>query len=173
MTWTPGFTRSSQSWMPLGLPLRTSEADRRHVGRAVVGQSLLPVGGQELALVGDRVDVVREPERHHVGLEPVDDRARLLARAAVRLLDLRPSGWSSPSSLWRTASLIVGVELARRIVGDVEQLDLLGAGRGRSRPLVAAEQRRAGDEQDGEARAELLEDIEEEVAHKSTQLIGY
>jgi hypothetical protein len=37
-----------------------------------------------MLLVGDGVDVVGQRQRHHIGLEPVDHRARLLAGAAVR-----------------------------------------------------------------------------------------
>ena len=35
----------------------------------------------------DRVDVVGQRQRHHVGLEAVDHRPRLLAGPAVRLVD--------------------------------------------------------------------------------------
>ena len=77
---------------------------------------------QSLAMqagVGDLVDVALERQRHDVGLEAVDDGARLGAGAAVRLLDgdglaglLLPVGGED---------LVVGfVELAGRIVGDVE-----------------------------------------------------
>ena len=57
-------------------------------GVLLLRQALLPVGGQELALLGDGVDVGGERERHDVGIEPVDHGAGLLARAAVRLLDV-------------------------------------------------------------------------------------
>jgi hypothetical protein len=42
----------------------------------------------EQARLRDGVDVVGEGERDDVGLEAVDHGARLLARAAVRLLEL-------------------------------------------------------------------------------------
>jgi hypothetical protein len=48
-----------------------------------VRQALLPVVGEELPPLRDRVDVVGESERHDVGFEPVDHRARLLRRSAV------------------------------------------------------------------------------------------
>src|SRR5262249_30231333 len=56
----------------LGVPLAHEEDDRRGAGRTVIGKTRLPVRGEQ-ALLGDRVDVVGERERHDVGLEPVDD----------------------------------------------------------------------------------------------------
>jgi len=75
---TPGFTISSQSLMPRGLPSSPGD-DGRGVGRAVVRQPLLPVGRQQLRAVGDLVDVAGEREAHHVGIKPVDDGAGLLS----------------------------------------------------------------------------------------------
>ncbi len=104
----------------LGIALAHQEHDRRGVRRAVVRQARLPVGRQQLALRRDRVDVVGERERDHVGRQAVDHRARLLARAAVRLADgdvlarlLLPVG--------RERLVVVVVQLARRVVGHVEQ----------------------------------------------------
>ena len=37
-TWTPGFARSSQSLMPLGLPLRTRNSIVEYVGDALFGK---------------------------------------------------------------------------------------------------------------------------------------
>ena len=53
----------------------------------IVGQALLPVGGDLAGLLGDRVDVGGERQRDDVGREAVDDGAGLGAGAAVRLLD--------------------------------------------------------------------------------------
>ena len=112
----------------LRIALAHQEHDRRGVRRAVVRQARLPVGRQQLALLGDRVDVGGERERDHVGLQAVDHRARLLAGAAVRGADLqRLAGLLFP--LRGELRVDVGVELARRVVGDVEQFDVLRRGR--------------------------------------------
>src|SRR5262245_64213118 len=70
----------------LRISLSYQEDDGRGVGRGIVPQSLLPILGEEAGL-GDLVDVALKRERHHVGLQPVDDGAGLLARSAMRLLD--------------------------------------------------------------------------------------
>ena len=54
----------------------------------MIRQALFPVQRQEFAEGGDRVDVGGERQRDHVGRKTVDDRTRLAARAAVRLVDL-------------------------------------------------------------------------------------
>ena len=71
----------------LGIALAHQEHDGRGVGRAVVRQTRLPVLRQPAAALGELIDVVGERKRHHVRLEAVDHRTRLLAGAAVRLLD--------------------------------------------------------------------------------------
>ena len=43
----------------------------------------MPVGRQQMRLVGDGVDIVGEAERDYVGFETVDDGAGLFARTAV------------------------------------------------------------------------------------------
>ena len=87
------------------------------------GKPRLPVRGDHCRLRGDRVDVALERQRHHVGVEAVDDRAGLGAGAAMRLLDgdglaglLLPVGGEG-----RVVGL---VELAGRIVGDVEKRNI-------------------------------------------------
>ena len=83
-------------------------------------QALLPVERQQLALRGDLVDVARERQRHHVRGQSVDDGARLAAGAAVRLADAHIlAGGLLP--VLREGDVDVFVELARRIVGRVEQ----------------------------------------------------
>ena len=71
----------------LRIPLAHQEHDSRGVGGAVVGETLLPIRRQQPRFVGYGVNVVGERERDHIGLEAVNHRARLLARAAVRLAD--------------------------------------------------------------------------------------
>ena len=103
--------------------LAHDEHDGRRVGRRVVGQALLPAALDAARVLGDGVDVERQRQRRDVGLEAVDDRARLLARSAVRLVDVdRLPGLLLP--LRRERLVDVLVQLARRIVGDVQQLDL-------------------------------------------------
>jgi hypothetical protein len=85
-----------------------------------VRQALLPVGLEPAAVLDQCVGVPGQRQRGHVGIETVDDRARLLARAAVRLLDRHV--------LARLALPVPGkslvefdVQLARRVVAHVEQ----------------------------------------------------
>ena len=110
--------------------LRIAFADQEYhgrvVGRGVVREFLGPVLGDQAA-VGQHVDVVGLVHRHHRRFEPVGHRARLLARAAVRLLD--DDGVAG-------FFLVVGdedrvdllVQFARHVVGHVEQFDVGGAG---------------------------------------------
>ncbi len=56
-------------------------------GALLFGSRFCQSAGSSFALLGDRVDVVGQRQRDDVGLQAVDHRARLLARAAVRLLD--------------------------------------------------------------------------------------
>ena len=101
-------------------------------GDALLGSRFCPPRRDEAA-VGNLVDVVGERERDDVGGKPVDHRARLLARSAVRLLDLdRLAG--RLGELARERRVDVGVELAGRIVRDVEQGHIGGA----AAPLTTA-----------------------------------
>ena len=89
-------------------------------GALLSGRRFCQSAGDQLAVLGDRVDVVGERQRHDVGLEAVDDRARLLARAAVRLVDGDVvAGLRLP--VLGEGRVEVLVELARRVVGDVQQ----------------------------------------------------
>ncbi len=122
MTWTPSLTEVVPVLDALRVALADEEHDRGGVGRAVVRQALLPVGReQRCPSSAMRVDVAGESERHHVGLEAVDHGAGLLARAAVRLLDGDVlAGLSLP--MLRERGIEFLIELAGRIVGDVEEL---------------------------------------------------
>ena len=83
-------------------------------------QALLPIGRNEIALLGELVDVTGERQRDDVGLEAVDDRARLFAGAAVRLLDRDVfAGLLFPVLDERGVELLI--ELARRVIGNVQQ----------------------------------------------------
>ena len=70
----------------LGISLAHQPDNCRGKRRAVVGESLLPVCGNEIAMFVQRVDVIRQAERDHVCLESVDDGAGLLTGTAMRLL---------------------------------------------------------------------------------------
>ena len=111
----------------LRVALADQEHDRRRVGRAGVGQPRRPVGRNQLAGRHQRVDVVGERQGDDVGLEAVDDRARLASRAAVRLVDgdVLP-GLGLP--LLGEGDVDRLIQLAGRIVGDVEERDGLGLG---------------------------------------------
>jgi hypothetical protein len=103
----------------LRVALAHQEHDGRGVGRAVVRQARLPVLREPAAALGDLVDVVGERQRHHVGLEAIDHRPRLLAGAAVRLLDGDVlAGLLLPVLGERLVDL--AVQLPGRIVGDVQ-----------------------------------------------------
>ncbi len=141
MTETPGFARSPQSLMPFGISLPDEEHDGRRVGGAVVGQTGLPVGRQRPCLLGDLVDVVGQRQGDHVGLQAVDHRAGLLARAAVRLPNGHVlSGLALP--VGGELGVEVLVELPRRIVRHVEQRHRLGRLPERGRHQRAGEEER-------------------------------
>ena len=103
----------------LRIALAHQEHDGRRIRRAVMRQPRLPVPGQQSAL-GNRIDIVRQRQRDHVGIEAVDHRTRLLARAAMRLLDLQiVAGFRLP--LPGESLVEILVQLASRIVGHVQQ----------------------------------------------------
>ena len=102
----------------LRIALAHEEHDGRGEGGCIVGQSLRPSRRNEAA-IGNLVDVIGEREGHDVGGQAVDNRARLLARSAVGLLDLdRLAGLGE---LARERRVDVGIELAGRIIRDIEQ----------------------------------------------------
>jgi hypothetical protein len=73
-----------------------------------------------LPVFRDGVDVAGERQRHHMRLEPVDHRPRLRARPAMRGLDLGPRvALRLPPGVEGLVEL--AVELARRVVADVEE----------------------------------------------------
>ena len=130
--------------MPLRVALAHQEHDRRGVRRAVVRQARLPVGRQQLALGRERVDVVGERQRDDVGGQAVDHRARLLARAAVRLADRDVlAGLLLP--VLREGLVVVVVQLARRVVRDVEQRRLAARSAGASSSVAASSAAPPGD----------------------------
>ncbi len=125
ITATPGLTRSSQSLMPFGLPLRTSSTIVECVRRRIARQALLPVGRQQIAVVVQRVDIRGDAERGDVGVEAIDDFARLRGRPAMRLLDRdRLAGFCPPVGGEFLVEL--SVQLTRRIIGNIEQLGRRG-----------------------------------------------
>ncbi len=83
-------------------------------------EALDPIGGHEVAILVQLLDVAGERQRHHVGLETVDDSTRLLAGAAVRLLD-RYVVASLGFPVFGEGGVIILIKFASRIVGDVEQ----------------------------------------------------
>ena len=84
------------------------------------GQALGPVARDQRAALGQDVDVVGLVHRDDVGLQPFDHAARLLAAAAVRLVQREHlAGGLLP--VRREGRVVVLVELARHVVADVEQ----------------------------------------------------
>ena len=71
-------------------------------GVLLCGSRFCQSAGSSFADVGDGVDVGGERQRDDVGVEAVDHRARLLARAAVRLLDRDLLAGLAPASASRT-----------------------------------------------------------------------
>ena len=71
----------------LGVALAHHQHDGGGVGRAVVRQALLPVFGNPATVGVQGIGVARQGQRGHIGFQPVDDGAGLLARSAVALLD--------------------------------------------------------------------------------------
>ena len=67
ITDTPGFTRSSQSRIFFGLPLRTRKTIVDVYGELLCGSRVCQFSGRSPAF-GDRIDVVGEGQRHDVGL---------------------------------------------------------------------------------------------------------
>ncbi len=93
-----------------------------------MGEPLLPIGGEQTAPRSDGVHVIRQRQRDDVRWQPVDDRSGLFAGAAVGLLyGDGVAGLFLPMP--GEGSIEIGVQLARRIVGDVEEPDVFG-GRG-------------------------------------------
>ena len=108
----------------LGIPFAHEKHDRARVRCRVVRQPFLPVLRDQFRDVVECVDVRGQRERHHVGAQAVDDRARLLAGAAMRLLDRHVvAGFRLP--VFGEGRVVVRVEFARRVVRDVEQLNVL------------------------------------------------
>ena len=52
-------------------------------------QAFLPVFRNQPAMGGQRINVAGKRERHHIGINAVDHRAGLFARATMRLLGSR------------------------------------------------------------------------------------
>ena len=126
MTATSGLSRSAQSWIAFGIALAHQEHDRAGVGRGIVGQPLLPVGGEQ-ATFGQRVDIGGQRQRHDIGLQPIQHRAGLRTGAAMRLVD----GDALPGlalPVGDEGAVDVAVQFACRIVGDIQQRRFGGRG---------------------------------------------
>jgi hypothetical protein len=86
---------------------------------------MVEVYGELLWGSRDRIDVGGQCQGDDIGFQAIDHRARLLAGTAVRGADLQ--GFAGLLFPLRGEGLVdVRVELAGRIVGDVEQLLVLG-----------------------------------------------
>jgi len=106
------------------------ENDRQGVWRAVVRQTARPIRREKLCVLHDCIHVARERERNDVRPQAIDDCARLLAGAAVRLPDLDVlAGFRFPMP--GKGGVVFDVKLAGGVVGDIEQV-LRAGGRNRS-----------------------------------------
>ena len=101
-------------------------------------QALLPVLGHQPAIFDQCIHITGQRQRDHIGINAVNHRPRLLARAAVRLLD-RDNLASLGPPVFDEGGVVVHVQLAGRVVGHIEQRD--------RRRLGMAGQRRAGQSQ--------------------------
>ncbi|MOA28380.1 hypothetical protein D3C78_1493200 [compost metagenome] len=108
-----------------GVALAHQEHDGRGIRRGIMRQAGAPVLVDLAGVLDDGVDIALQRQRHHVGLKAVDNRARLLAGTAMRLLD--------GDVLTRIGLPLLGegfveilVEFTGRVVGHVEQLGLRG-----------------------------------------------
>ncbi len=76
-------------------------------------------------MLGKLVHVASESERHDIGVETVDNGARLLARAAVRLLDGHVFVGGRLPVLGEGCVEFL-IELAGRVIGDIEEFGGIG-----------------------------------------------
>ncbi len=118
-------------------------------------------------MVGDGVDVVGQRERDHVRLQTIDHRARLGPGAAVALLDVQVLAGAVLPEL-DVGGVYRLVELAGRVVADVEQGDRLAGGprRGREDGRCGQRSRAAGG--GAEQGAAAGGDDETVLAHEAT-----
>lgn len=88
-------------------------------------QTGAPVLVDLAGILDDGVDIALQCERDHIRFQTVDDRARLLAGTAMRLLDGEVfTGVGLP--LLGEGFVEILVEFTGRIIGHVEQLGLRG-----------------------------------------------
>ena len=83
-------------------------------------QLLLPVRREPAAVFHQCVGVAGQRQRDHVGIQAVDDRAGLLAGAAMRLFDgdvLTGGGFP----VFGESGVVFDVEFTCGVVGDIEQ----------------------------------------------------
>ena len=98
------------------------EAHRRIERRAVVWQAALPVGRDQVAFVMQDLHVRHLVVGHHVRLQALQDRQRLLGRAGVRLLDGQLVSTIVLRPLLLKRRVKGGKQLAGDIIGAVQQL---------------------------------------------------
>ena len=112
----------------LGVALAYQKHDGAAVGRAVLWQAFLPVGRQQPGL-RQLVDIGRQRQRDYIRLHAVEHRQRLLARAAMRLAHLHV-GTGRLAVAGGEGLVDVLIQLARRVVTDVQQSHRCVAGLG-------------------------------------------
>jgi hypothetical protein len=110
----------------LRIALADEEGDGRGIGRRMVWEFILPARvNQSGALDGGNVPTQRQ--RHHIGVEAVNDRTRLLSGPAMGLLDHDID--AGLLLVFRGEKLVkLAVEFARRIVGNVQKMGVRRAG---------------------------------------------
>ena len=120
-----GFDQVAPILDALGVSFADQKRDRRAVGCAIIGKACLPVCGNRLGLLGDGIDIVRQCQRHDVGLQTVDDGACLFARSSVGLQDLDGlAGLSQPVLGEGRIELLI--HLTCRVIRHVQKRDVFG-----------------------------------------------
>jgi len=85
-----------------------------------VRQAFLPVFGDQAAVADQGLYVTGQRQRDHIGVNAVNDRTGLLARAAVRLLDAHVlAGLGLP--VFGKRDVVVHIKLACLLVRYIEQ----------------------------------------------------
>src|SRR6185503_15461040 len=108
----------------LGVSLAYQKYDSRGVWRAVLRQTLLPIGRNEPSGLRNSIDSVSQSQRYHVRLQAVDYASRLLARTSMRLLNRHClAGLRLP--IFSEGCVVVLVKLTGGIVRNIKQRNVL------------------------------------------------
>ena len=88
-------------------------------------QPRFPIGRDQV-MIGDRLDIIGQRQRHDIRPQPLDNRPGLFARTAVRLGNLDCPARKS-AVIFDEPGVISRVQFARGIIRHVEQLNIRAA----------------------------------------------